>query len=329
MTNGDVMQGQRMPWASPPGAEASTPGALLYHDRTPASPLNMLLLNGQPAQQDTPAKEPHAPSADMTSPPDLLTPSFAQQNGIIDSDRPEQLAEAVLEALASAQVNSGAARVSTEGNPQTSKQTAPAAAKQAAQPRVEAHAAAAAGAAPAESPTAPEALHRSSVAQPPPARKPKGKGFLFGTETLAAQQATPEDDQGTSQRDQPAEHQSSPLVTTASRSAPAPAQPDATNNGPSASPAHAQAGQHAEPAARECQEPAVNKHSKQSSQTGEAEVSRQSPDLEIASVHQAVEAVQVRPSCASFIQLSPPAHMKHTCFLVSYRAYKSLLLKLN
>ena len=300
MTHVDMMQGQRMPWASPPGAEASTPGALLYHDRTPASPLNMLLLTGQPAQQDTPAKDAHAHLADMLSPPDPPPLSPVQQNGIIDSTQPEQVAEAVLEALASHQVDSAAAKVSTEGNPQTRKQTAPAAAEQATQPCVEA-------AAPAESPSAPEALRRSSPAQPPPARKPKGKGFL-GAEILAAQQATPEDDQGNHTRDQPAEHQSSPFNTAASRSAPTPAKPDATSNGPSASPAQDRAGQQEEPAPRQRDEPAINKHSKQSSQTGEAEVSRQSPDLEIASVHQAVEAVQVRsPHASAFaLCLIPP-----------------------
>ena len=303
-----MMQGQRKPWASPLGAEASTPGALLYHNRTPASPLNMLLLNGQPGQQNTPAKDVQAHSADVPSPPDPPTHSSAQQNGVIDSAH----AEAAQKALPSSQVGSGAAKVSTEGGPQTSKQTAPAAAQQAAQPSVGAHAAAVAHAGPAESPAAPEALQRSSAAQPPPARKPKGKGFL-GAEILAAQQTAPENDQGTSTCDQPAEHQSSPFVTSASRSTPAAAKPDAASNSPSASPAQAKAGQPVGPAPQESQEPALNKHSKQSSQTGEAEVSRQSPDLEIASVHQAVEAVQVRSACASTFHQIPPCRV-NLCF---------------
>ena len=84
-----MMQGQRKPWASPLGAEASTPGALLYHNRTPASPLNMLLLNGQPGQQNTPAKDVQAHSADVPSPPDPPTHSSAQQNGVIDSAHAE------------------------------------------------------------------------------------------------------------------------------------------------------------------------------------------------------------------------------------------------
>ena len=97
-------------------------------------------------------------------------------------------------------------------------------------------------------------------------------------------------------------------------------QPGATSNGPSTGPAQARARQQAEAALEPRQEPAINKNSKESTQTTEAhEASRQSPELEIASVHQAVEAVQV-----SFPYLPPYAcpclslHKGHTRCLITW-----------
>lgn len=60
-----AVQGQQPPWGCVPGADASTPGSLLYHDRTPASPVNMLLLSRQPAG----LQDAQAQSSDMPPPP--------------------------------------------------------------------------------------------------------------------------------------------------------------------------------------------------------------------------------------------------------------------
>ena len=64
-----VLQGQRKAWASPPGPEASTPGALLYHDRTPASPVNMMLLNRPEPPQTAQAQDVQPPPAPPLPPP--------------------------------------------------------------------------------------------------------------------------------------------------------------------------------------------------------------------------------------------------------------------
>ena len=64
-----VLQGQRKTWASPPGPEASTPGALLYHDRTPASPVNMMLLNRPEPPQAAQAQDAQPPPAPPLPPP--------------------------------------------------------------------------------------------------------------------------------------------------------------------------------------------------------------------------------------------------------------------
>ena len=296
------MQGQRQPWASPPGAEASTPGALLYHDRAPASPLTMLLLNRQPTQHGAPPKEAQAQSADLPSPSQQPAHPSAPHNGVVDTAQPEQSAEAadgVLEALPAPQGSAVPARLTTEGNAQQTKQTLPSSAKeQATQASVEAHAGAAGAVAPTGTVNPPETLQHRSPAQPPPARQPKGKGFL-GAKILVNQQASPEKVQGNPTSNQPAERQSSPSKNAASQSALAVEQPGKTSNNADSSPAQTRPGQPAEAAPKQHHEPAINKHSKQSTQTGEVEVSRQSPDLEIASVHQAVEAVQVRSPCAS------------------------------
>lgn len=283
MTSDDLMQGQRIPWASPPGAEASTPGALLYHDRTPASPLNMLLLNRQPAQQTTPTKEAH--SAAVPSPHQSPHHPSAQRNGNMDTAQPDRTAEPLPGPLAG---------ITTDGNTQQAKATAPAAEEQATQANWKVHPAAPDVAAPAGVATAPEALQHSSPAQPAPAQKPKGKGFL-GAEVLVNQQSLPEKDQGNSTCNQLTEHQNGQLTATAYQNGPTSDQPGDISNGPSSKPAQAKAGQQSEAVPQQRpQEPAINKHSKQSTQTGQVEASRQSPDLEIASVHQAVEAVQVR-----------------------------------
>ena len=70
-----MLQGQRKAWASPPGPEASTPGALLYHDRTPASPVNMMLLNRPEPPQAVQAQDTQPP------PPPPLPPPLPDSNG--------------------------------------------------------------------------------------------------------------------------------------------------------------------------------------------------------------------------------------------------------
>ena len=311
LTRGESSQGQRKPWASPLGAEASTPGALLYHDRAPASPLNMMLLNRQPAQQSTPANKAQAHAADPPSPPRQPAHPSAQQNGVAGRAQPERHAEAAdgaVEALPAPQGSVVAARIAIDGNAQHTKQTVLSAKEQATQASVEAKVGAAGAPAPAGTVNATEAQQHASPTQPPPARKPKGKGFL-GAEILVNQQAPPEKAQGNPTPNQPAEHQNSPLENAASRSALAPEKPGA-DKGADSSLAQAGAGQQGEAAPEQHHEPAISNHCKQSTQTREVEASRQSPDLEIASVHQAVEAVQVRPPSVFAPRLDPPHSAK-------------------
>ena len=276
----DVLQELRQAWASPAGAEASTPGALLYHDRTPVSPANMMLLNRHPAQQ----------SADLLAASPPPTNPSAQQNGLAGTTLTGQHAEAAngdVEASAPPKAHQSA----------QAKQLTPTAGTQATQ-----------GIGRANEAAALEILQSSSPAQPVPTRKPKGKGFLGGQVPDASpqgQHAPPSNAQGNSEPCQIAEHHKSPENTAQYHSAPPSCQPSALSKCPDARPAQAKSGQQPGSAQKHQQSPSMNGKSKQPTPSNAADgVYRHSPELENTSVHQAVEAVQVRQCCTPVLRLN-------------------------
>jgi len=275
-----MLQEQRQAWASPAGAEASTPGALLYHDRTPVSPANMMLLNRHPAQQ----------SADLLAASPPPTNPSAQQNGLAGATQTGQHAQTAngdVEAAAPSQAHQSA----------QAKQPTPIVGAQATQDIGRANEAAAL-----------EILQNSCPAQPVPARKPKGKGFLGGQVPDASpkgQHASPSNAQGNSEPCQIAEHHKNPENAAQYHSAPPSCQPSSLGECPNARPAQAKSGQQPGSAQKHQQSPSMNGKSKQPTPSNAADgVSRHSPELENASVHQAVEAVQVRQFCTPVLRLN-------------------------
>ena len=266
------MQGQRKTWSSPPNAEASTPGALLYTDRTPASPV---LLNGQPVPMRETWSSPKGPSAPLPQEP----PPPAQQLAAAGSAQNE--APAGEHSVAAAGREAAAAGAAKAG----SDASAPG---------------------PAEVPqTSPRGRGRpakGSPAKPTPGRKPKGKGFLGVTipeapaEALPPPQGPPGSDPGIAAPTQTEEPRRSPREPTEHHSAPPSAQPSSAGNGPQAKKARTDAAPKLLPPSD------VTGSGKQPTQKRAANgpvtekqngPSRPSPELEDNSVHQAVEAVQV------------------------------------
>lgn len=268
-----MLQGQRKAWASPPGPEASTPGALLYHDRTPASPVNMMLLNRPEPPQTAQAQDSQPPPA----PP--LPPPLPSSNG--------GTTPATAHAAAATPANAAIASPVITGSSQGTAAGAP----------------------------APEPNGGSSAPQLK-AKQPRGKGFAGLPAPVASppQIGSPSNGQRTPagpdlmQASRPAQTDEPPAATQrgSPQGTPAPPAPSlaaragSADNGAAPRPGRAQqTGSAAEAAPKR---PSVSSGGTQREQGRASDkqaakrqkgLPGQSPGLAGASVHQAVQAVQV------------------------------------
>jgi hypothetical protein len=267
------MQGQQKTWSSPPNAEASTPGALLYTDLTPASPV---LLNRQPVlmRETWGSTKGPPPPLPPGSPPlaQLMAAAGSAQNKAPAGELPVTAAGGRAASVGALNAGGDALGPMPAELPQKSPRGRGMAAK-------------------------------GSPAKPTPGRKPKGKGCCLGIATLEQPDGALPPSQGplsstpgSSAPTQTAEPCRSPGKPVDHHSAPPSAQPSSAGSGPQAKMAKADAATKALPLAgaagtgkQPTQRRAVNGPVTQK-QNGP---SRPSPELEDSSVHQAVEAVQV------------------------------------